>query len=451
MKVSLFPIARPRPVPLWKCPPGRVENSFRRGRRFPFLRFGMARVAGTLMVIGLGLLSTNRAFAQVNVDLTLNKAAPQRMNIPIEWEKTADDRLKKGSLPGGIQIQLTRLGDDGYEIRLDSNADGSLDDEVEHPIYADQDLAVEIERRFSKQRSEWLPYTITYRTFTDRKGKRQEHFHLTPQYQAEGLLKLGSCSAVLLLLDLNGDGLFDQKDGKGGSNLGLDMDGDQKINGRDEWHRDGAPIHFCEKDFTISILENDGSKLVLNKSDVRRRLAPNTPLPFFNFETNEGKTIYSHHLKSKAHLFAFWATWSKQSLRNIDPLKQLKHEFGEDLAVIAVNVDKEPQIANAKNMARLHNGDWDNVILGKGSKDPVWQQICDTTGAPNVVPYYVILDPKGFIHYHGTGGKKLEKVRGMLYKLYPAKDPRFIPKDKKSGEGEKPDPKAGAGTKKKGT
>ena len=55
---------------------------------------------------------------------------------------------------------------------------------------------------------------------------------MVSRYRVEDRLKVNGCETLLIALDLNGNGFFDQRDFSGGTSIGLDRTGMDRLGER---------------------------------------------------------------------------------------------------------------------------------------------------------------------------------------------------------------------------
>jgi thiol-disulfide isomerase/thioredoxin len=277
-----------------------------------------------------------------------------------------------------------------------------------------------VNRKWPNGKQQRLPYTIRYSTYVDKENKNRERFLWTPRYRAEGRLKIKGCETLLIAVDLNGNDVFDQADFSVGSSIGLDRNGDGKIAGKDEWLTGKQIIEFCGTSLLIESLDPSGTSITLVESTIR---VPKVgePLPVFSFTTLDGKAIYSDQLKGKVHLLDFWASWCGPCVKKFPSVKQLDQEFGDDLKTIAINVDEQSQLEEARKVIKDYQLTWPHVMSGKGEDDPIWKMFGGMADNRLGIPLYVLIDLQGRLRFAGNGGDDLSEIREMIKSLIRAK------------------------------
>jgi formylglycine-generating enzyme required for sulfatase activity len=137
---------------------------------------------------------------------------------------------KLGLASGNVLVGLKEGNDGTACIIVDTNNDHDLDNETIHNIQKDSSVSFMVERNWANGKTEELPYVITCSEYKGRKI-----YYWKTHYRAEGKIKYENCEVLAALIDIKGDGLFDERDSRAGSNLCLDLDTDGQMRGRKEW------------------------------------------------------------------------------------------------------------------------------------------------------------------------------------------------------------------------
>jgi len=167
-------------------------------------------------------------------------------------------RVRLGRAPGGTLVRVEELSETprGYTVTVDSNGDGNLADERSYTLSADSSVEVLVKRRWNDKEA-FLPYIIALESRPDANGKLTQAFSWRPKYRAEGKLRINGCETLFVVLDFNGDGIFDERDFARGTTLGLDRNGDGRIWGGDEWFGAKQIIEYCGASLLIENVEPD--------------------------------------------------------------------------------------------------------------------------------------------------------------------------------------------------
>ena len=326
--------------------------------------------------------------------------------------------------PGGVLVRVGRLADPphAYRLQVDSNGDGDVAGEVSQIATPGSAVAVKVMRRWANGRQQALPYLIKYQRGVGRDGKVRESFLWLPHHRAEGRLKIGNCDALIVALDINGDGLFGRDDFARGTSIGLDRDGDGRIWGGAEWLKGEEIIEFCGSSFLIQNLEADGTALTIAETSLR---VPKIgeQLPEFSLLTTDGRTLNSKDLRGRVHLLDFWASWCRPCVEKFPLVRRLGDEYKKELAVLAINVDDEKGLPSARRAIEEYQLTWPHVMAGRGESDPLWKMFGSMEGNRLSIPLYVLVDSDGRLRYAGNGGKDLSDLRAKVKESVEAEQP----------------------------
>ena len=367
-------------------------------------------IFGIFMMVAMPAASQN--LRKLSVALTINENESGFANFAIDLNQKVSDTARLGKAPGGVLVSVDRLPDppDAYNLRVDSDGDGDLTNDPTVLLLPNSSVVVRVVRRWANGEKRVLPYTIQYSREPDRNNIIRERLSWSPHYRAEGKLKVGKCEALLVAVDLNGDGLFDQDDFLQGTSIGLDRNGDGRIWGKEEWLSGNQIVEYCGTAFLITAITANGDNLTLAETSLRvPKLGAG--LPEFSLETTTGQTISLRQLKGKMYLLDFWASWCKPCVEKFSLVKQLGAEYGDALAIIAVNVDEESRLTMAREIVRDYGLRWPQVMSGKGEADPLWKTFGGMEGNRLAIPLYVLVDSKGVLRYAGNGGEDLIELR----------------------------------------
>jgi thiol-disulfide isomerase/thioredoxin len=232
-----------------------------------------------------------------------------------------------------------------------------------------------------------------------------------PHYRAEGTLSMGDCRTLMAVWDMTSDGTFDRRDFRQGSAVGIDLNGDGKIQGKGEYVYGGEVFEFRGRRFFVDpdSLEPDGSAVTVVATALEEpKLGSRVPAPLL--ETTDGQTIRSGDWKGKPVLLDFWASWCGYCIESFPKLKQIQEE-NPAIQLISVNTDGPGAIAAARKVAASHDMPWPKVMSGKGLNDPLWMMF---QGLDHSLSLYVVIDPQGLVRYSSGGGEDLAEPRTAL-------------------------------------
>jgi len=367
-------------------------------------------------------LSSAQEPSRVTIPLKINDQYGAFGGLEIKFGDDRESALRLGKAPGGALVSVERPSDPKfiYRIKVDSDGDGSFEGESFQDISSDAPILVWVNRKLANGKQQRLPYTITYSTYIGKTNEKRESFSWTARYRAEGRLKVNGCETLLIALDLNGNGVFDQHDFSMGTSIGLDRNGDGQIKGKDEWLKGEQIIELCGTSLLIESLDPSGTAITLVESTIR---VPKVgePLPAFAFTTSDGKPIDSNQLQGKIHLLDFWASWCGPCVKKFSSVKQLDKEFGDDLKTIAVNVDNQSHLEEARQVIKDYHLTWPQVMSGKGEDDLIWKMFGGMADNRLAIPLYVLVDQQGRLRYAGNGADDLSEIRELIKRLIRAK------------------------------
>src|SRR5262249_1771489 len=197
------------------------------------------------------LFATSAAAAQVGLNTRAAAPAPQTFQVPLKITlgtvqsmgvnceiKTDASGQLRALLPGNLEARIDRTPTPlpGVVVHLRDAAPSSL------ALLQDQVSMVEIKRSVGELTS--VPYLIGYRRW-ERGGETHEGLFWRPVYRAQGKLKLPNCEMGLMVLDFNGDGVFDRRDSRQATTLGLDVNNDGVFFGASEYRMLEEIIDIC--------------------------------------------------------------------------------------------------------------------------------------------------------------------------------------------------------------
>lgn len=131
-------------------------------------------------------------------------------------------------------------------------------------------------------------------------------------------------------------------------------------------------------------------------------------VPKFSAVDLNGKKVTEQALKCKANVVTTWATWSYTSTGLQQTLKQLKAKYGDQLAVVSVCLDAQPDICR-RSIAR-DSLKWSTVCDGRMWDTPLLQKF----GLADV-PGNLLIDSKGTVVARNLTAQHLEeRINKML-------------------------------------
>lgn len=193
---------------------------------------------------------------RVMISLKLNDQRAAVGGLQIKFDETPDGSPRLGEAPGGTLVAIERSSDPkfAYRIKVDSDGDGGLEGEISQNLSPDSPALVWILRKWTNGKQQRLPYTVRYSAEIDKANQKREHFLWAARYRVEGKLIVNGGEALFTAVDLNGNGVFDKGDFSMGTSIGLDRNGDGRIEGKDEWLKGEQIIEFCGASLLIENL-----------------------------------------------------------------------------------------------------------------------------------------------------------------------------------------------------
>lgn len=333
----------------------------------------------------------------------------QPMFLGHDFQSTPDGL--QASLPGGIQARIDRMPGPGTGIVVHFPGDPPQ----QIALFPDQSSVVYLPRAIGNGLK--LPYMVGYSRW-EREGTTHEALTWQPAYRAEGKLRLPGCEMQAVVLDLNGDGVFDGKDSRQGTTIGLDINGDGRIWGQTEWRKANEIIEVCGRPLQVASLAQDGTEIVFAESEVPPAKV-DSPVPAFSITASDGNLIRSSEFRGKVHVLDFWASWCAPCVAKLEQMNGIAQQYGKNLDAIGVNVDEPSRRAAAEQLIRDKHLAFSQAVRGLGEKDFVWKLFGSMDSVQLSIPLYVVVDRDGIIRYAGNGGDDLAELRQVLARLLP--------------------------------
>ena len=134
-------------------------------------------------------------------------------------------------------------------------------------------------------------------------------------------------------------------------------------------------------------------------------------VPGFSFPDAGGLDVVLSDIQADLRLVHFWASWSPYSADDLITLSRLQGEFGQRVAVIALNRDTNPQEGKAY-LAGL--GISDSVIFAYDKEDSYFKEV----GGYNM-PETLFVAPDDTILLHIRGPMPYDVAREHITALLP--------------------------------
>ena len=136
--------------------------------------------------------------------------------------------------------------------------------------------------------------------------------------------------------------------------------------------------------------------------------APLDTLAGLNLPVFGGKTLDIKALKGKPVVINFWATWCPPCIREMPDLANLARELGDDAAIIGIAAGSEPHVQ--KFTEKTPGIDFPLLMAGYKALNLSKQWGNEKGG----LPFTVVLDAQGQIHWRHSGALDIEALRSML-------------------------------------
>jgi thiol-disulfide isomerase/thioredoxin len=133
--------------------------------------------------------------------------------------------------------------------------------------------------------------------------------------------------------------------------------------------------------------------------------------PGFSLPDATGLDVVLSDIQADLRLVHFWASWSPYSAEDLTSLSRLQTEFGDKVAVIALNRDTNPQ-EGKDYLAGLGVGD--RVIFAYDREDTYFKEV----GGYNM-PETLFVAPDDTILLHVRGPMPYETAREHIVRLLP--------------------------------
>ena len=238
------------------------------------------------------------------------------------------------------------------------------------------------------------------------------NFEWRPSHYRFGVLKVGDCETPFRLWDLNWDNKFDWYDSAHGTNIALDRDNDGKFISSIDHVTGLGIIEFCNHSFLLDSMSTDGNFVRLIETELS---VPHVgeKMPDFSLVTTEGNLIKTQELKGRLTVLDFWASYCIPCVKKFTYMKKIAADFGDNLDVIAIDVDPKSRLEKAKAIIEKYQLKWSNVLLGKYKDHPFWKVFGSMDENWNLmgIPFYVLIDTENRIRYAGRGRENLAILR----------------------------------------
>ena len=120
--------------------------------------------------------------------------------------------------------------------------------------------------------------------------------------------------------------------------------------------------------------------------------------PQFELQNMKGEVVKLSDFSNKLVLLDFWATWCVPCLKELPHLSKLQSKYGEDIQVIAIDVDRPRSISKAKAYIKSNKFDFITLFDSNG-------EVTDLYNITNP-PRTILISPEGEIIFEHDGYKR---------------------------------------------
>lgn len=135
--------------------------------------------------------------------------------------------------------------------------------------------------------------------------------------------------------------------------------------------------------------------------------APLTQLAAFEWPDASGKPFDAIELKGKPVVINFWATWCAPCIKEMPALSALSQELGKSAHFLGISLDRPEQVQrfvkNTPVAFPLLIADFRGLSLSR-----TWGN------AQGQMPFTVVLNAQGALHWQHAGIVDIDKLRSML-------------------------------------
>ena len=368
---------------------------------------------------------TTAPAGSIEVPLALKPLAEPSMSHAVDFDGedvagriAAVGTPRTGRLAGGVLVRVEALAAPpyAYRVAVDTNGDGDLGDEVAHELAPDGSFELEL-RRAQGAQVRRLAYEFSYeRREAGERVRGGEWMMLSARYRAEGRLRLGDEDALAVVRDMDGNGVLDSSDLRGGTAIGIDIDGDGKIWGAHENFAAGQIIVFAGRHIVAAAdaLRDDGNTLRFHETTL---VIPKVgeAMPPFALRLLDGSELTSAGMRGRRCVIDFWATWCKPCVAGIPKMQALVAELASsdpDLLAIYCSSDRASSLPQAQAAVEHLALPASRVAAtGRAEQEPVWQMLGSMLEVRMMIPAYVVIDAGGILRY---AGRDLDEVKAAL-------------------------------------
>ncbi len=352
------------------------------------------------------------AWSGFGVSFDESKINKSLEEMPIKNITELKNKYTIGLANDGTYILFRKKeNEDLYELLVDTNRNDEFSDETVGILKPEGNVVIKILRTYEHSGDVWLPYFISH---SIKKG--EDRLFMMSHYRAEGMIDIADKNILIVLWDLNINGKFED-DYRHGTNIGIDLDGDGSIKGRNEYYN-SAELIPIEKDFyEVSEITKEGSFITLIKSELKQ-VKVGEYAPDFELRDNKGKKYRISDLKGNVVVMNFWASWCKPCIEKFPEIRKLYEQYDkESFKFIGINTDTASRMKEAMELIDEYDFAWSQVMLGDPDFSPLWRSYSRVSDYASSISLIVVIDKSGIVRYAYDASKTLEEIKPILEKL----------------------------------
>jgi len=325
---------------------------------------------------------------------------------------------RTGHFPCGVPVRAEALAapPHAYRVTVDTDGDGDLEDEKPYELTPDGSFDLELRRTQGSQVRQ-LAYRLSYTRQEEREGRRGgEWMHISPLYRLEGRLRLGDEDALVGVLDVDADGDFDSGDMLRGTAIGIDVDGDGRIWGANEFFGAGRIIAFAGRHLVAAAdaLLDDGGKVRFQETTLAIPKVGEA-VPPFALRLLDGSELTTAGMRGRRCVIDLWASWCAPCVAGIPKMQALAAECAKgdpDLLAVYCSTDRSARLPEALAVVeKLALPKGHVAATGRAEQEPMWQMLGSMAEVRMMIPAYVVIDAGGIVRY---AGRNLDEVKTAL-------------------------------------
>jgi thiol-disulfide isomerase/thioredoxin len=349
-------------------------------------------VLAALVCTWMWIARAEPAAKTYRVSLEINAASLPSMFVGINIDQVPSGELR-ATLPGGGQARIERMSGTlaGIIVSIPDADPTSI------ALLPGQSSVLWLKRTVGARES--VPYILGYHP-SETKHRIIQRLSWAPAYRAEGRLRLPGCEVGVQVMDITGDGVFDQRDFRKGTTIGLDMNNDGKVWGASEYRMGEEILDICGSRLEVDSVEPTGSAITFRESGLDVPVVGRS-VPSFAMTTTNGDVLQSREFGGRVYLLDFWASWCAPCVANWTALEPLAHQHAKELTVIGISVDDAGRRLAAEKLIADKHLSFPQVMRGLGERDPLWKMFGSMAGARLSIPLYVVIDRGRVIRYAG--------------------------------------------------